>query len=71
MIDKIVFVFGWQPVGYGKCIGDTMWASIWCWTYKNDGNLHAKIMDYLGGYWPFIATFLYLGNSPLEACWTD
>jgi len=35
---------------YGKCIGDSMWTSIWCWASRNARGLHATFMDNLIGW---------------------
>ena len=60
-----------RSVGNGECLGDSVWASIWCGTEHDVGCVHAEIMGHLVRHCPYFVTSLYLVTSHLEALWTD
>jgi len=49
---------------YGKCVRDSMWASIWCWTSRNARDLHATFLDNLVGW-------MHLPLANLHLCWAN
>ena len=76
-LEELIKMWNWwimfllRSVGNGKCLGDSVWASIRCGTDQDVGCVHAEIMGHLVHHCPYFVTSLYLVTSHLEARWTD
>jgi len=54
-----------------QCIGDTLWASIWCRQAQHARYIHAEVMDHLAGYLLSAYSFVHLFSTNSAVFWRN
>ena len=54
-----------------QCIGDTLWASIWCRQAQHVRDIHAEVVDHLASYFVSAYSTVYFFSTNSSAFWRN
>uniref|UniRef100_A0A7C9DMT3 Uncharacterized protein n=1 Tax=Opuntia streptacantha TaxID=393608 RepID=A0A7C9DMT3_OPUST len=61
----------WRHAWNEQCIGDTLWASIWCRQAQHVRDIHAEVVDHLASYFVSAYSTVYLFSTNSSAFWRN